>query len=64
VRWPLRGGGVIFVLLGAVWLLQGANIIGGSRMSGSPFWFGMGAVLVVAGAVLVYRGFRRRGTVE
>jgi hypothetical protein len=34
-------GGVV-ALLGAVWTLQGLSVIGGSRMTGDPFWVGAG----------------------
>ena len=53
-------GGVLLILLGAVWTLQGANLLGGSFMSGQSQWLYIGIVLVVAGAALIY-GLRRPG---
>lgn len=50
--------GVIALLLGAVWTLQGAGILMGSFMSGSPLWLGIGIVLVVVGLVLATFGAR------
>jgi hypothetical protein len=43
---------VVFALVGIVWIGQGLGLIGGSAMSGSSFWAGAGAVLVVAGGGL------------
>jgi hypothetical protein len=50
--------GVILVLLGLVWILQGTGVLGGSSMSGHAQWAIIGAVLAVAGAALAYVGFR------
>jgi len=46
-------GGVV-ALLGAVWALQGLNVIGGSPMTGDPFWAGAGLAGVLVGLALVY----------
>jgi hypothetical protein len=44
----------LFALVGVVWIGQGIGAIGGSAMTGSPFWAVVGAVLlVVAVAILV-----------
>ncbi len=40
---------IILMLLGGVWTLQGANVIGGSVMSGQSQWLYIGIVLLVAG---------------
>lgn len=50
--------GVIALLLGGVWALQGAGLVMGSFMSGSPLWLGIGTVLVVVGLVLAVFGMR------
>jgi hypothetical protein len=34
--------GVVLVLVGAVWILQGSNLLGGSFMSGSQLWLVIG----------------------
>lgn len=52
--------GLVVVLLGGVWALQGAGVLGGSAMSGSPTWLVIGIVLVVAGAAAIALGARRR----
>ena len=51
--------GVILVVLGGVWALQGLGFIGGSAMTGSTLWAIIGPIIVVAGIVLVVLGFRR-----
>ncbi len=44
------GLGVIGILVGVVWTLQGTNVLMGSVMSGSVFWLGMGVLLLIVGA--------------
>ncbi len=43
----------LFALVGLVWISQGTGAIGGSAMSGSPFWAVVGAILVVVAVVIV-----------
>ena len=43
--------GVILVLLGAIWVAQGSNMLGGSVMSGKSEWLWIGLVVVIAGLV-------------
>jgi hypothetical protein len=50
--------GVVAVLLGGVWTLQGAGVIGGSGMSNSPTWLVIGIVVVIVGLVLIVFGTR------
>ena len=50
--------GVLLVLLGGLWTLQGFGLVGGSFMSGSTTWLVIGLVLVAAGIALITR--RRR----
>ena len=51
--------GALLVLLGAVWILQGANILGGSVMSGQNQWLYIGIILALVGAGIVYWARRR-----
>ena len=52
--------GVLFVLLGGLWTLQGFGLVGGSFMTGSTAWLVIGLVTVVMGlVVLVPRRSRR-----
>jgi hypothetical protein len=50
---------IIALLVGAVWILQGANILGGSFMSGQALWLYIGIALAIAGAVGLWRVNRR-----
>ncbi len=40
--------GILGLLIGGVWMLQGLNILGGSFMSGQNQWFVIGAVVAAA----------------
>ena len=56
--------GILLVLFGTVFALQGDNILPGSSMSGVTFWLYAGAVTAVIGLVLAVLGFMmgfRRG---
>jgi uncharacterized membrane protein YidH (DUF202 family) len=46
--------GIIMVVMGLVWTLQGANILGGSVMSGHTQWLYVGIAVVLVGLVLLY----------
>ena len=59
-RTLLRPVGVLCVLLGILWLLQGTGYLGGSVMSGVTFWAIAGAVLIVVGIVLMVIAHRAR----
>jgi hypothetical protein len=52
--------GVLLALIGAVWTLQGAGLLGGSFMTGSRLWLVIGLVALVAGVWLVVRSLRTR----
>lgn len=51
--------GVLLILLGGVWILQGANVLAGSVMSGQSQWLYIGVVVALAGAALIYWLLRR-----
>ena len=62
---PLRGWlpmalGLLLVVLGAVWTLQGVGVVGGSVMTGVAAWAIAGPIVAVAGLVLVVTGVRQR----
>ncbi|WP_203920831.1 hypothetical protein [Rugosimonospora africana] len=50
--------GVLLVLTGLVWALQGFDVMGGSAMSGKTMWAVIGPVVAVVGLVLVLLGSR------
>ena len=52
--------GVVLVLLGALWTLQGFGIVGGSFMTGSTMWLVIGLVVLAAGIALLARRRTRR----
>jgi hypothetical protein len=58
--WLLIGLGVLLVLVGAVWTLQGLGYVGGSFMSGASQWTVIGLVTVVVGLVLAVPALMRR----
>jgi hypothetical protein len=55
---PLALGiGALLVLVGAVWFLQGIDVLGGSGMSGKTLWAVIGPIVALVGvAVLVWGG--------
>jgi hypothetical protein len=52
--------GIVCVLMGALWTLQGANILAGSAMSGQSQWLYIGIVLLIIGLVVLYWTNMRR----
>ena len=56
----LVGVGLLLLLAGVVFALQGAGVIGGSAMSGTTFWTVAGPVIAVVGLVIAGFGLRRR----
>ncbi len=57
-RWVRVLGGLALLLIGLVWTLQGAGVIGGSAMSGQSQWLIIGVILVVLGLWLGATGLR------
>ncbi len=57
----LVAAGVLIVIAGIVWTLQGLGYVGGSFMTGATTWAIIGPVTALAGLVLIMIGlFRRR----
>ena len=52
--------GIVLMLIGIVWILQGINILPGSFMTGQMQWAVYGAIAFVIGAVLLVMS-RRSG---
>jgi hypothetical protein len=52
--------GVILVILGSVWFLQGINVLPGSFMTGQIRWAVYGGALAAAGIVLMLAINRQR----
>lgn len=53
--------GVLLILVGGVWTLQGLDVMGGSAMSGVTIWAIVGPIVVILGLWVLWRGLRRRG---
>jgi hypothetical protein len=45
--------GVLLILVGLVWTIQGYGTLKGSFMTGSRMWFWIGIACVVAGVVIL-----------
>jgi uncharacterized membrane protein HdeD (DUF308 family) len=60
MRIALNVAGVLCLLTGCVWILQGINILPGSFMTGQTKWAVYGAALVVVGIGLLISANRRR----
>jgi len=59
-QWIGRIFGVVLLLVGGLWTLQGFGIVGGSFMTGSTTWLIIGLVAVVVGLVLLVPRRSRR----
>jgi hypothetical protein len=44
--------GIVLLVVGAIWVLQGLNLIAGGAMSGHKKWVLIGGTLAVVGVVL------------
>ena len=52
--------GVVLVLLGLLWTLQGIGVIEGSSMSGTTTWSIIGPIVLLVGALVTSVGIRGR----
>jgi hypothetical protein len=52
--------GVLLVLVGLLWALQGLDVVGGSPMSGVTLWAVIGPIVALIGVALVIAGVRGR----
>ncbi len=52
--------GVLLILVGGLWTLQGLDVVGGSPMSGVTLWAVIGPIVVLVGVGLVVLGIRGR----
>ena len=56
--WIRRTIAVVLLVVGAVWVLQGVGLLGGSFMTGQAVWAVIGALCIVGGVVLFRRAHR------
>jgi hypothetical protein len=54
LRWVKTAVGLVFVVVGVVWILQGLNLVQGSFMSGQTMWLLIGIILALVGAWLLW----------
>ena len=61
MRKPVLVAGLVVVLLGLLFTLQGVGVIKGSSMSGTTFWAVAGPIIIVVGLGVAGVGVRGRG---
>jgi hypothetical protein len=52
--------GVLAIVLGAVWTLQGLDVLTDAQMSGQQIWAEIGPGVAVVGLILIIVGVRLR----
>ncbi len=63
MRWGLSIVGIVFILFGGLWTLQGMNVVRNSFMTGKIQWAIIGIVLLLVGLMLVvFANRRQKGT--
>ncbi|HEX7594865.1 MAG TPA: hypothetical protein VF387_00850 [Gemmatimonadaceae bacterium] len=60
MRIVLNVVGVLCLLVGCIWILQGINILPGSFMTGQTKWALYGCLIAVVGIVVLILANRRR----
>ena len=60
MRIALNVIGVLLLLIGLIWILQGINVLPGSFMTGQIKWAAYGGLAVVAGLGALYAARRIR----
>lgn len=54
--------GVLLILFGAVWVLQGINVLPGSFMTGQIRWAIYGGIAVLVGVLMIVLVNKKRAT--
>jgi hypothetical protein len=60
MKLALKIAGVILVLFGGIWFLQGINVLPGSFMTGQTRWAVYGVIAIAAGISLMVTAKRQR----
>jgi hypothetical protein len=62
MKTALNLAGLIFIIMGGIWFLQGINVLPGSFMTGQTRWAIYGGIAVIVGIVLFIAANRRRSS--
>ncbi len=63
MKWGLSIVGIVFILFGGLWTLQGMNVVRNSFMTGKIQWAIIGIVMLLVGLTLVvFANRRHKGT--
>ena len=60
MRNALNVAGVLLLLAGGIWFLQGINVLPGSFMSGQLQWAVYGGIAMAIGAAFLFAAYRLR----
>jgi hypothetical protein len=60
VKTILKIIGVLFMLAGGIWALQGLNLLPGTFMRGDPQWVINGVIIILIGMGLFWSANRKR----
>jgi hypothetical protein len=52
--------GIVVVAMGALWMLQGIGVVGGSAMTNQSQWVIFGVIAAAVGVAIAYRGLAAR----
>ncbi|MGV9212553.1 hypothetical protein ACTFTM_11910 [Micromonospora sp. RB23] len=58
--WLTLSLGLLAVVIGAVWTVQGLGYVSGSVMTDETLWVVVGPIVAVAGLVVLWLGLRSR----
>ena len=64
MRWFGLVVGIVLILVGIVWILQGLNILLGSVMSGRPVYSALGLGVAVVGVIVLLYSSRRKSALQ
>ena len=56
----LRIAAILLMVFGAIWILQGVNVLPGSFMTGQIQWAYRGGIAVIAGSAILVFSMRKR----
>ena len=62
MRMTLKIVGILMMLMGTLWFLQGINILPGSFMTGQIRWAVYGGATALVGLALVLASYRQRSS--